>query len=150
MCTVTVFNLGERRFGLPLGCVERVLCAVAITPLPNAPGVVRGVIDIHGEIVPVVDLRVRFGLPVREVALDDHLLVAHTAARRLAILVEQVAGVVELDRRDIVAGESLAPGAAYPHAVAKLPDGLVLIQDLDAFLSLDEERSLDDALATDA
>lgn len=147
MDTVTVFTLGERRFGLPLGSVERVLRAVAVTPLPNAPAVVRGVIDVHGGIIPVVDLHGRFGLSAREIALDDHLLVARTRTRKVALLVEQVAGVVELDPGDIFAAESVAPGTEHFRAVARLPDGIVLIQDLDAFLSLDEERVLDDALA---
>jgi purine-binding chemotaxis protein CheW len=150
METVTVFTLGERRLGLSLCSVERVLRAVAVTPLPNAPTVVRGVIDVHGEIIPVVDLHVRFGLPARDIALDDHLLIARTRMRKVALLVEQIAGVVELDAGDIVATESVAPGTEHFRAVARLPDGIVLIQDLDAFLSLDEERVLDDALAADA
>ncbi len=150
MDTVTVFTLGERRLGLPLCSVERVLRAVAVTPLPSAPAAVRGVIDVHGEIIPVVDLNLRFGLPAREIALDDHLLIARTRVRKVALLVEQIAGVVELDPSDIVAAESVAPGTEHFRAVARLPDGIVLIQDLDAFLSLDEERALDDALAAGA
>ncbi|WP_332674049.1 chemotaxis protein CheW [Aromatoleum sp.] len=147
MDTVTVFTVCDRRFGLPPGSVERVLRAVAVTPLPNAPGVVRGVIDLHGEIVPVVDLRLRYGLPTRDIALDDRLLVARTPTRTVAILVEEVAGVVELDRSDVVEVGAIVPGTAHLRAVARLPDGIVLIQDLDAFLSFDEERLLDDALA---
>lgn len=150
MDNVTVFTLGERRLGLPLGSVDRVLRAVAVTPLPNAPAVVRGVIDVHGEIIPVVDLHLRFGLPAREIALDDNLLIARTRLRKVALLVEQVAGVVEIDSGDIVAAEFVAPGVEHFRAVARLPDGIVLIQDLDAFLSLDEERALDEALAVGA
>lgn len=150
MESVTVFTLGEQRFGLPLGSVERVLRAVAVTPLPNAPAVVRGVIDVHGRVIPVVDLHARFGLPAREIALEDRLLVVSTPTRKVVLLVEQVAGVVEIDAGDIVAAEFVAPGTEHLRAVARLPDGILLIQDLDVLLSLDEERLLDDALAAGA
>ena len=150
MDTVTVFTLCERRFGLPLGSVDRVLPVVAVTPLPNAPPVVRGLIDLHGEIIPVVDLHVRFGLPSRELALDDRLLVARTPTRRIAMLIDDVTGVVELDPDDVVPVDTVVRGTEHLRAVAKLPDGIVLIQDLDAFLSFDEELSLDAALAAGA
>lgn len=147
MNTVIVFTVCDRRFGLPPGSVERVLRAVAVTPLPNAPGVVRGVIDLHGEIVPVVNLHVRYGLPTREIALDDCLLVARTPTRKIAMLVETVGAVVELGPGDVVAVDAMVRGTEHPRAVARLPDGIVLIQDLEAFLSHEEERLLDDALA---
>jgi len=150
MNTVIVFTVCDRRFGLPPGSVERVLRAVAVTPLPNAPGVVRGVIDLHGEIVPVVDLHLRYGLPTRDIALDDRLLVARTPTRKIAMLVETVTAVVELDPGDVVAVDAVVPRTEHLRAVARLPEGIVLIQDLDAFLSLEEERLLDDALAAGA
>lgn len=146
MDPVTVFRVGDRRFGLPLGNVERVLRAVAVTPLPKAPGVVAGIIDIHGEIVPVVDIRIRFGLPERGIAPGDQLLVARTAVRKLAVIVNDVSGVIDCSETDRVAADAVVPGAEYLQSIVRLADGMVLIQDLDAFLSLDEERTLEQAL----
>ncbi|RJX29402.1 MAG: purine-binding chemotaxis protein CheW [Desulfarculus sp.] len=144
---IVVFALDEPRYALPLTTVERVVRAVDITPLPKAPEIVLGVINAEGRIVPVVDIRRRFGLPARELQLEDRFLIARTSRRVVALVVDSVAGIQELDgRQSLESGQALA-FAPYLQGVAKLADGLVLIYDLDQFLSLDEERKLDAALS---
>jgi purine-binding chemotaxis protein CheW len=142
-----VFTLDEPRFALPLAAVERVVHAVEVTPLPKAPQIVLGVINAKGRVIPVVDMRRRFGLPVRELRLDDRFIIARTARRLVALVADAVAGIRELAPRDLANAAETLPVAGYLQGVAKLEDGLVLITDLDAFLSLDEERLLDAALA---
>jgi len=146
MRPVAVFTLDERRFGLPLGSVERVIRAVAVTPLPKAPDVVAGVVDIRGEIVPVIDLRRRLGVPGREIAPGDQLLIARTPVRTLAMIVDAVTGVAECSERDWVAADAVVPRTGYLQGIARLADEMVLIHDLDTFLSLDEEQVLEQAL----
>ena len=141
------FSVEGARFGLPLEVVERVLRAAAVTPLPGAPGMVSGVLQLHGEVVAVVDLRRRCGLPARDMDLGDHILVARTAKRRLAIPVDGVSGVVSWRCADFVPGAALARDIGAWKGVARLADGLLLVQDLEAFLSPEEEGDLDAALA---
>jgi purine-binding chemotaxis protein CheW len=77
-----LFSLDERRFALPLRSVERVVRAVDITPLPDAPQMVLGVIDVQGEIVSVINLRRRCRMPERELQLTDQsrkLMVSYRA-----------------------------------------------------------------------
>jgi purine-binding chemotaxis protein CheW len=62
---LVVFTLGQQRYGLPLSSVERAARIVEITPLPNAPEIVLGVINVQGRLMPVVNLRHRFRLPER-------------------------------------------------------------------------------------
>lgn len=119
---------------------------VEVMPLPNAPEVVRGVISVRGQIVPVIDLRRRFRCPSREVGLNDHLIIARTARRTVALIVDTVLDVVECAEQDVISGETILPGLEYVNGVVKLPDGMVLIHDLDTFLSLEEERALDEAV----
>lgn len=140
------FALDALRFALPLACVERVLHAVAITPLPNAPEAILGVINMGGRLVPVVDVRKRFRLPTRALALSDHLVIARTARRPLALVVDAVHGVMPGSAQDDLALEELVPGLEYVKGIAKTPDGLVLIHDLDRFLALDEEAALQQAM----
>ena len=142
---LVVFALDRQRFALPLSAVERALRVVDVLPLPRAPQIVRGIIDVAGQIVPVVAPRDRFGLPPRETALGDQLLLARSATRTLALLVDGVSGVADCDEADLAAPD--VPGTPYVRGIAKLADGLVVIHDLDAFLSLDEEQALDHALA---
>ena len=143
---VVVFTLEGLRYALPLDRVQRVVRMVEVTPLPQAPRVVEGVINVEGEIIAVMNTRLRFGLPERHAALSDELLIAHARGRRVALHVDAVAGVAEYAESDIVAGEEVAPGARGLAGVARLADGLVLIHDLDGFLSGEEEQRLDEAL----
>jgi len=146
MGQVVAFMLNETRFGLPLVAVERVLRAPWITPLPEAPSVLLGVIDLEGQAIPAISLRRRFGLPERAIELTDRLIVAHTGRRPVALHVDAVADVVACPEDKIFAPESIAPGIGHVAGVALLDDGLLLIQDLGALLSLEEDQALEQAL----
>lgn len=143
---IVVFALDELRYALLLSSVERVVRAVEITPLPKAPGIVLGIINVQGRIIPVIDVRQRFRLPAREIELDDRFIIASTPRRLVALVVDSVSGVRELADGQMVNVEQSLPFAEYLKGVAKLEDNLVLIHDLDQFLSLDEEKALDAAL----
>lgn len=143
---IVVFSLGMQRCGLPLSRVERVVRMVAVRPLPKAPPIVCGVVNLQGRILPVVDAARRFGLPPRPLRLEDQLLVARTPRRSLAMVVDGASGVLPRDAADQVSAEALVPGAEYLQGVLRLPDGLILVHDLDAFLSLEEAQALDEAL----
>ncbi|WP_310452202.1 chemotaxis protein CheW [Sulfuritalea sp.] len=147
MSSLVAFNLEGLFLALPLDRVARAVRAVAATPLPQAPEIVCGVINVQGRIVPVINLRRRFGLAERETGLDDQLLIAHSATRMLAMIVDAVVGVIECDEKDFVAVDSVVAGTRHLTGIVKSPDGMVLIHDLDSFLSLEEERALDAALS---
>lgn len=141
-----MFLLDDQRYALRLDAVDRVYPRAAITPLPQAPEVVLGIVDVRGTVVPAVDLRRRFGLPEREERLSDQFILARTNRRRLVLVADDVLGVVELPPGAVVPSGDVVPGLAHVKGVARQPDGLVLIHDLDTFLSLDEEAALDAAL----
>jgi purine-binding chemotaxis protein CheW len=140
------FRLGEQRYGLPLQAVERVLPMVAIAPLPQAPRIVLGMVNFHGEVVPVVDVRRRLDLPPREYGLDSWLLVVRTSRRVLALPVDAVEGVVPVTPDRVTSSSAFFPGIAHVAGIVSLDDGLLFIHDPEAFLSLDEERHLAAAL----
>jgi purine-binding chemotaxis protein CheW len=140
------FSLDTQRFALPLANVERVVHAVDITPLPNGPSVILGVINVQGRVVPVADIRKRFRLPARDLALSDHIVIARTALRPLALVADIVHGVMAWTEEDNAALERLVPGLEYVQGIARTPDGLVLIHHLDRFLALDEEAELQQAM----
>ena len=133
-------------YGLPLTVVDRIVRMVEVTPLPEAPDVVEGVIDIQGEVVAVVSIRRRFGLASRRVEISDSLVVARARNRRLAVIAESVPGVVERSSDDMVSTSDIVRGIRHIGGLLKTSDGLVLIQDLDKFFSLAEESSLDQAM----
>ena len=125
-CPALAWLLDDRRFTLPVTAVERVLPAIAIHALPDAPAAIAGVIDVQGECIPVLDMRRHLRLPAHDIALTDRLLLAATPRRRLAFFVDAVDGVAD------AAG---APATAM-HA-----------SDLDSVLSPAQHQALDRALA---
>jgi len=147
---LVLFALDDQRFALALSSVERVVRVVDVTPLPSAPPIVLGIINVKGDVIPVYDLRRRFQLPEREIDLADQLMIATTSRQTVALLVDLVSGVLEVAEDEIASAEKILPEIEYVHGVVKLPDGLVLIHDLDRFLSPEEERRLDQALQSDS
>ena len=152
MSTITqliVFRLDQRRYALPLTVVERVVRAVDVTPLPRAPVTVLGAINVQGRVLPVLNVRRRFLMPDREVSPADWFLLAHTARHTVALVVDESEGVIERPSGEIVTSTQIVPGVEDFPGVVRLDDGLVLIHDLEKFLSLDEARALDEAINQD-
>jgi purine-binding chemotaxis protein CheW len=143
-----VFTLDEQRYALPVRDVERIVRAVEVTPLPRAPDVVLGVVNVQGRIVPVFNLRRRFRMPEREIGLSDHLIVARASGRTVALVVDSAIGVMEWDEPDRVSAKAVTPGVEYVEGVVKRPDGMIFIHDLGTFLSSGETRQMEEALAS--
>ena len=141
-----VFRLDERRYALPLAVVERVVRAVDVTPLPKAPAIVLGAINVQGRVLPVLNVRRRFLMPDREIGPADWFLLAHTTRHTVVLVVDESEGVVERPQAEVVVSTQIVPGLEPFPGVIRLDDGLVLIHDLERFLSLDEARALDDAM----
>lgn len=140
------FTLEDRNYAVNLEAVVRIVHVAEVAPLPKAPEIVLGIINFSGKIIPVVDLRKRFRLPERDPELYDHLVIARISRRELAFIADRVTGVVECGEEEWTAAERIAPGLKYLEGVVKLKDGMVFIHDLERFLSLDEEKSLGEAL----
>lgn len=141
-----VFELAAARHALPLECVREVARAVLITPLPDAPPVIEGIIDVRGEVVPVYDLRLRFGMPARPLSPDDWMVTAWTGDRLVAFRADRADEIVSAGRATVAGREAVPGRSAHVAGVARLPDGIVLIDDLPAFLDAAERDSLDAAL----
>jgi len=143
---LVVFRLDEERYALVLGVVERIVRAAEVTPLPKAPTIVLGVIDLEGRVLPVLNIRRRFRLPERAIGPTDQFLIAQTEWRTVVLVVDEAEGVIERSPAEIIGAAQIAPGLEQIQGVINLDGGLVLIHDLEGFLSLDEERCLDEAM----
>ena len=115
-------------------------------PLPKAPSIVEGVVNIRGVVVPVIDIRERFRLPARAPHPADHLLVAWAGPRLVALRVDRVLGFLRIDPHDMEDAEAITPRAEYLAGVARQADGLVMLHDLATFLADAEAGDLDQAL----
>ena len=148
---LVVFVLDEQRFALPLTAVERVVRAVEVTPLPQAPPIILGVINVQGRIIPVINSRQLFGLAPgdtswREVDLRDQFIIANTSRRTVALLADAVSGVAECSPQEVTSAEQILPGLGYLAGVVKREDGIIITCNLDKILSPEAEQALDVAI----
>lgn len=144
---LVVFRLDEQRFAVALPSVERIVRAAEVTPLPNAPGIVLGIIDIEGRVLPVLNLRRRLGLKEHRLHPDEQFIIARAGGRAVVLVVDETQDVIAPIAEDLVSAGTIAPGLQHIDGAVSLPDGLVLIHDLEKFLSLEEARALDQAMS---
>lgn len=138
-CEILTFEVAGRSYALPGADVVELFRAVRTFSLPQAPAGVEGVINVRGVVVRVLDIRKRFGLPAKEAEPSDHLILARAGQRLAALRVDRAVGLVRVAASAVQDQEKAAPGADGAAGIAKLPDGLVMICDLAAFLG--EEKS---------
>jgi purine-binding chemotaxis protein CheW len=141
-----VFFLDGRELAFPLAVVLRAFFSVEVTQIPSSPDIIIGVINYHGTIIPVVDLRIRFSVSKREILPSDRFILIRTKRRRLVVVASEVYGVLRPSYA-LKPVEDILPGARYISGILPHDGQLILIHDPDLFLSLEEEIALDTALA---
>lgn len=137
---LVVFSLDGQRYALPLARVLRSIFAAAVTRLPGTPETAQGSIDLGDGVIPVVDMRKRFNHPPRDVRLFDHLLVASTGTRTVALLVDETRGIIEGSPGRCTPDRENPPRLKHIDGAVKLEDGLILIHDLERLLSPEKKR----------
>ena len=143
---IVPFSVEGLRLALPVEKVERVIPACAVTLLPKAPMAVLGVIDLGGQVIPVFDLRQRFGLPQKGLLPENRMIIARSSKRTVAMVADDVQGVIEAGPEMTAASGEVLPELAHVKGVVKTAKGMVVIQDIDSFLSLEEEEELSMAI----
>lgn len=147
MVEILVVEIAGVRYGLPLSHVLEVIRAVYITPLPDAPDVVEGVIEVRGRIVPVFDLRLRFGLPSRHLDPAEQIVIVKAGRRRAGLRCDRTDWIERIAPQRLRDAPAIVRRGRRLAGLASLDDGLVVIHDPERFLADAERESLDRALA---
>jgi purine-binding chemotaxis protein CheW len=128
------FVLGESRFAIPMGCCREIARLGEIARVPDAPSQVRGVVNLRGRVVPVLELRLRVGLAPAVVTPRSRLVVVEARGRLFGLLVDRVLGISKIPVADIdtVPGASFGEGQA---GRARLGEDVVLLVDPDRILA---------------
>jgi purine-binding chemotaxis protein CheW len=142
-----VFEVAGQRLGLPVKQVVQIIEMVDISPLPAGPDYVAGVIDFHGRVIPVIDLRRRFRWPAEPYTLRTPIVIGRLDGCVAGLVVDGVRGVVDLSAGQVqlatqIVPSALGPAAQFVSAVGRLDDGLVLILQPSALLSRQEQETL--------
>lgn len=147
---VVVFTAGEHRCAIAVDAVDCITLAAEISPVPDAPRAVLGVVNFHGAIVAVVDPQRRLGGAGVELAPDHRFAFVRTPTRMLALLATSVVGVEDIAGERIAEMTSLVPGAGRLKGLAAQGDSLVYLYDPELLLTQAEETGLAAALSRSA
>jgi len=141
---LVVFDLSSEAYGVDIGAVREIIRLQDITKVPRTPEFVEGVINLRGKVIPVVDLRKRFGLPAEEESKENRIVVVDIGAQDIGVVVDAVTEVLR------IATESVEPPASvittadseYLLGIAKLDSRLIILLDLERVLTETEHSSL--------
>jgi len=133
-----VFHLAGQRYGAPIEVVREVTYLTPVTPLPGAPAHVEGVVDLRGEVIPVINLHRRLGIPDGDAQGDRRLMVLSLGQRSAAVVVDEVDQVLNLPTEAVLPPDPSMhlPGQAYVSGIARdSGGGLVVMLDLGGLLA---------------
>jgi purine-binding chemotaxis protein CheW len=142
---VLVFMIGKEEYGVDILKVQEIRGYEKVTAIPAAPDFLKGVVNLRGAIVPVIDMRIKFGLPDPRYDSLTVVVILRLASRAIGIVVDAVSDVVPLGSGDVKEAPKLGSvvDSSYLTGVATLGERMVLLLDIEKFLSSGELDLLD-------
>lgn len=132
---LVTFLLGDEEYGVPIRGVREILRVSHITRLPQAPAHVRGVTNVRGRVLPVLEIRTRLGLPPAAVGGRSRILVVETERRAAGLLVDGIAQIVKVPEKRIAASEDIGAAARdCVEAIAQIGDRMIILLDVQKTL----------------
>ena len=144
---VVSFRLGSEEYGVDIAQVQEINRMVAVTHVPRAPQFMEGVINLRGQLIPIIDLRARFGMPRAEHTKNTRIVVTEIGAKRVGMVVDSVSEVLRLPVEHIEPAPEMITGVEteYIRGVGKIEDRLIILLDLARIISGAEKRELENA-----
>jgi purine-binding chemotaxis protein CheW len=149
---LVVFKLANEDYGVDIAAVDGIVEMQPITAVPHAPSFVEGVTNLRGEVLPVIDLRRRFGLPQGETTKDTRIVNVEMDGIKVGMVVDAVSEVLGVSEEDIEPPSPIVTtvGSAFITGIAKVsgqgPEGtegrLIILLDLAKVLSTEEQAEL--------
>ena len=134
---LVVFDLAEEGYGVDIGSVREIIRMQDITTVPRTPECVEGVINLRGKVIPVVDLRKRFGFPEADATKDTRIVVVDINGQDIGVVVDSVTEVLRIGADAVEPPSSVITTAdsEYLLGIAKLDTRLSILLDLEQALS---------------
>lgn len=134
---LVVFDLADEGYGVDIGSVREIIRMQDITQVPRTPEFVEGVINLRGKVIPVVDLRKRFGFPEADATKDTRIVVVDIGGQDIGVVVDAVTEVLRIGADAVEPPSSVITTAdsEYLLGIAKLETRLIILLDLQQALS---------------
>lgn len=136
-----LFILGKGNYGIPIENVNEIKKIEDITVVPKAPKFIEGVINLRGNVIPVIDLRKRFGMDKYEFSKRTKIIIVEVAKRQFGLIVDAVAEVVTLTKEQIEQSLPTVSGlkAEFINGIGKMNEKLIIILEISKILSSTED-----------
>lgn len=140
-----IFSVDRQIYGIEILKIKEVVSYQKITSLPNVEGFVKGIINLRGIILPVFDLREKFGFPASAYTPFHSIIVMEILGRMMGVIVDEISDVVELLPEEVQATVNLPPGiqGEFMLGIGKKGETLIILLDVDRLLSPEELELLD-------
>jgi purine-binding chemotaxis protein CheW len=139
---LVVFTLDDQSYALRLGAVHRIVRAVEVTRIPDAPDYILGVINVEGEVLPVFNTRKRLGLPTKDIDVQDLFIIVREGGKAAALVADDVKPVQEVAGGEFVDSGGVMPHSAFTSGMAKMEDGMIILLRTEAAFTLDQSHAL--------
>ena len=147
---IVSFALGSEEYGVDISQVQEIIRMVEITHVPRAPHFMEGVINLRGQLIPIVDLRTRFGMPRSEQTKATRIVVTEIGSKRVGIVVDSVSEVLNIPLENVENAPDMIAGVGteYIQGVGKVGERLIILLDLTMVMSAEEKGQLETAELT--
>jgi purine-binding chemotaxis protein CheW len=141
---LVTFSIGEEEFGVDILKVQEIIRTMEITKVPRAQDFVEGVINLRGKVIPIIDLRRRFGLDSKEHDKHTRIIVIEINNMIVGFVVDSVSEVLRIPAGTVEPPPPVVAGleSEYISGVGKLQDRLLILLDLDKLLSNEDMEAL--------
>ena len=138
------FSIGEEHYGVDIQEVKEVIRIREITQLPKAPTFVKGVINLRGDVIPIIDLREKFGLEQLDYTEVTRVIVVEVDGKSIGMVVDRVSNVIKIPQDEIEPPPPLVGGLSgeYLRGIGKLGEKLIVLISIDKILTTDEKIEL--------
>jgi purine-binding chemotaxis protein CheW len=140
-----VFRINQQHYALPLDDVIRVVRMVAVTPIPDAPQSILGLISMAGQMIPVIDLKGLFGKTGNQPEIQDVLLIDQIHDQTIAVIADEVLNIMEFSPKQIQSPPAAVSQSRFLSSAIQQGDNLILVLDAPHLLPNDNGKLIDGA-----
>ena len=139
------FRLAQEEYGIEITKVQEIILMGEITRVPQTPEYIKGLINLRSTVIPIVDLRLRFGLSREEATDETRIMVVNVAGKTIGIIVDAVSEVLRISQEQIAPPPPTVAGMGreYLTGLVKLEHRLLILLDIDKILGQEESAALE-------
>lgn len=139
-----IFRLGDERYAVDILNVGGISEFREVTKVPNAPYFIDGIINLRGDIIPIINLKKRFNIPEKQADSDTRIIINNIAGKDVGFVVDEASQVIKIDDAEIEDAPDIIKGSdrQYIQGVGKVNEQIVILLNLEKILNEDEQKAV--------